>query len=354
MKRGVVGWLVGFFLLTMLAGLVTFNLTKSRILVLHTGQRDNGWVQRVDDGMRRVLEKNRSPLSVQRHYLGMERFNNEEERQEAAQLARRAIQQIRPDVLIAVDDEAQAYVARHYAVPAGSVKAGRSPMRVVFAGINQEAADYGYAGAANVTGILERLPLRALRETLTTLAPSRSGRPARIAVIAPDDETAHGQMAQVQGFDWGPHQLVGSYNLPYFADWQALIPTLKGRADALIVLSFGGIPQSAQALRPTTQAEVASWIEANASMLPLGIGTSFVENGGGLAIAPSPREMGEVAMTRALDWLQVHHEGPLVAPPLVTNQHYRVALRESALRARGIELPSVYQEAARLDKIYFP
>lgn len=354
MKRGVVGWLVGLFLLTMLAGLVTFNLTKSRVLVLHSGQRSNGWVQRIDDGMRRILDKNRRPLSVQRHYLGMERFNNEEERQEAAQLARRAIEQIRPDVLIAVDDEAQAYVARHYAVPAGTVKAGRTPMRIVFAGINQDAADYGYAAAANVTGILERLPLMALRETLSTLAPSRGGRPARIAVIGPDDETGQGQMAQVRAFDWGPHQLVGSYNLPDFASWQTLIPSLKGRADALIVLSFGGIPVSATSLRLTTQAEVASWIEANASMLPLGIGTSFVENGGGLAIAPSPREMGEVAMTRTLDWLLVHNDEPLVAPPIVRNTHYRVAMRESALRARGIELPSIYHEAARLDKIYFP
>lgn len=354
MKRGVVGWLVGFFLLTMLAGLVTFNLTKSRILVVHSGQRSNGWVQRVDEGLRGVLGKNRSPLSVQWHYLGMERFNNEEERQEAAQLARRAIEQMNPDVLIAVDDEAQAYVARHYAVPAGTVKAERSPMRIVFAGINQEAADYGYAHAANVTGILERLPLLALRETLSMLAPSRGGRPARIAVIGAADDTGQGQMAQVRAFDWGPHQLVGSYNLPDFAGWQTLIPSLTGRADALIVLSFGGLPVSATSLRHTTQAEVASWIEANASMLPLGIGTSFVENGGGLAIAPSPREMGEVAMTRTLDWVQVHNDEPLVAPPIVSNMHYRVAMRESALRARGVELPSIYREAARLDKIYFP
>lgn len=354
MKRGVVGWLAGLFLLTMLVGLVAFNLTKSRILVLHSAQRSNGWVQRIDEGLRNVLSSNRSPLSVKWHYLGMERFHNEEERQEAAQLARRAIDQIRPDVLIAVDDEAQAYVARHYAVRAAPVNAGRSPMRIVFTGIDKDAADYGYADAANVTGILERLPLNALRETVSTLAPSRGGRPARIVVVGPSDQTGQGQMAQVRAFDWGPHSLVGSYSLSNFAALQTLIPRLKGQSDVLIVLSFEGLAESATSLRAITQTEVASWIEANASMLPIGIGTSFVENGGGLAIAPAPREMGEVAMTRSLDWLKIRSDKPLAAPPIVSNQHYRVAMRESALRARNVELPSIYREAARLDKVYFP
>jgi hypothetical protein len=36
------------------------------------------------------------------------------------------------------------------------------------------------------------------------------------------------------------------------------------------------------------------------------------------------------------------------------HRHYRVALRESALRARGVTLPSIYVEAARLDCNNYP
>jgi hypothetical protein len=42
MKRGVLGWLVGIFLVAAMVLLVGFNLTKSRILVLHSGTRSSG------------------------------------------------------------------------------------------------------------------------------------------------------------------------------------------------------------------------------------------------------------------------------------------------------------------------
>jgi hypothetical protein len=121
-----------------------------------------------------------------------------------------------------------------------------------------------------------------------------------------------------------------------------------------VVLSFSGLPVSRASPRPTTMKEVALWIETNAKPVPVGIGTSFVESGGGLAIAPSPREMGEVAMRMTLDWLRALSTGEQSVPAIVSNTHYRVAVRESALRARGISLPSIYLEAARLDQIYFP
>jgi hypothetical protein len=362
MKKGLVAWQVGAFLLTTLVLLVTFNLTKSRILVLQSGERSSAWAKRVDEGIRGVLASNRQPVSVHWHYLGIERFGKEEERLEAGQLAQRAIAQFRPDVVLAVDDEAQAYVARHYvraaASRASAAKAAdpKPPLatRIVFAAIDHEPKTYGYVGAGNATGIVERLPLAALRETLATLPTLPKGKAARIAVIGPMDETGQGQMQQAKAFDWGPHTLVSTQSLPDFVSWQGAIQELDGKADVLVVLSFSGLPVSRASPRPTTMKEVAHWIETNAKPVPVGIGTSFVESGGGLAIAPSPREMGEVAMRMTLDWLRALSTGEQSVPAIVSNTHYRVAVRESALRARGISLPSIYLEAARLDQIYFP
>jgi hypothetical protein len=351
MKRGVLGWLVGIFLLAAMVLLIGFNLTKPRILVLHSGERSNGWDQRIDEGIRTALGRNRRPVSVHWYYLGLERFPLEDERQDAATQARRAIEQLRPHVVLAVDDEAQAYVARHYAVPAGSAQAAEPSTRIVYAAIDGQPSSYGYDSAANVSGVLERLPLAAMRETLLTL---RNGQPARLAVIGPVDPTGVAQMQQVQAFDWGPHGLVAAQALPDFAAWQQAIPQLDTQADVLIVLSFGGLPQGGGSSRPTAVKEVAGWIETHAKALPIGVGTAFVEGGGGLAIAPSPREMGEVAMQMSLVWLRAVANGRPAAPPVVAGMHYRVALRESALRARGVALPSIYVEAARLDRNVYP
>lgn len=351
MKRGILGGLIGLFLLAAMVLLVGFNLTKPRILVLHSGERGNGWDQRIDEGIRSALARNRRPVSVHWHYLGMERFALEEDRQDAAKQARRAIEQIRPHIVLAVDDEAQAYVARHYAVPSGSPKAADPVTRIVYAAIDGEPGRYGYEGAANASGVLERLPLAAMRETLLTL---RNGQPARVAVIGPDDATGAAQLQQVKAFDWGPHRLVAEQLVPDFAAWKEAVAQLDAQADVLIVLSFGGLPQGGGSSRPVPMKEIATWVEAHAKALPIGVGTSFVESGGGLAIAPSPREMGELAMQMSLAWLRAVANGRPAVPPPVAGAHYRVALRESALKARGLTLPSIYVEAARLDHNRYP
>jgi hypothetical protein len=261
MKRGVLGWLVGIFLLAAMALLVGFNLTKSRILVLHSGQRSSGWNLRIDEGIRAALDRNRRPVTVHWYYLGLERSPLKTGWQDAATQARRAIEQLRPHVLLAMDDEAQAYVARHYAVPAGSAQAAEPRTRIVYVAIVSQPASYGYDTAANVSGVLERLPLAAMRETLLTL---RNGQPARLAVIGSADPTGFAEMHQVQAFDWSPHRLVAAQVLADFAAWQQTIPRLDSLADVLIVLSFGGLPQGGGVSRPTTVEEVASWIETHA------------------------------------------------------------------------------------------
>ena len=121
----------------------------------------------------------------------------------------------------------------------------------------------------------------------------------------------------------------------------------------LIVLSFGGLPEGGGSSRPAAMKEVAGWIETHAKALPIGVDTAFVEGGGGLSIEPSPREMGEVAMQMSLVWLRAVANGQPAAPPVVAGRHYRVALRDGA-GARGVALPSIYLEAARLDRNDYP
>jgi hypothetical protein len=207
-------------------------------------------------------------------------------------------------------------VARHYTVPEGSAAQAANPTtRIVYVAIDSQPASYSYDSAANVSGVLERLPLAAMRETLLTL---RNGQPARLAVIGLADPTGFAEIQQVQAFDWGPHRLVAAQVLADFAAWQQTIPRLDSLADVLIVLSFAGLPQGGGVAGPTTVEEVASWIETHAKALPIGVDTSFVEGGGGLAISPSPREIGELAMQMSLTWLRDVASGRPAAPAVIT------------------------------------
>lgn len=322
--------LIGGFLLAFVVLLGFFNATKPRILVLHSSSAGSSWARQVDRGIREVLRDNRRPLSVEWHYLGVDSPASKRNIETARADALRAMSRFRPDVLVAVDDQANSLVAREYA--------GCKSPRVLYVSLNRPPSDYGYAGAANVTGIAERLPLAAVRDAMRDLFPER--RPA-LAVIGVDDESGRAEMAQVDAFDWGFVQM-GEKALVATADeWRDFVKRCPG--DVLLVLGTHDLPGANGAV--ATAADINRWTHENARGLPIGMQVNFVEDGGALSFSPPPDDSGSKAMCLALDWLD-DRETP-GAPAPVVSEHFEVALRPALLRQRGIKLPPVYIEAAR-------
>ncbi|SFU61771.1 hypothetical protein SAMN05216350_103164 [Polaromonas sp. YR568] len=341
MKSGTLAVLTGAALVVALLLLGAFNLAKPRILVLHSSDRNSSTVIRMDEGIHQTLDKNRQPMSVRWHYLGIDGMPDEEHREDAATVGLRTIEQFNPDVVIAVDDEAQEYVMRRFA--------GLERPKVIFTAIDHEPKTYGYVGAANVTGVGETVPLTAIRDMLQYV---KKGQPVRLAILGDAGPTGKGQVKQVEAFNWAPHSVVGVHTLGDFAAWQAAIKGMDGKADAVLLLSAGGLPASPTERAVVPYPDVIKWIETNAKPLPIGADIDYVEHGGGLSVASSAKAMGEIAAADALAWVKA---GPAAPPPQATqNTRYSVGMREAALRARGISLPSIYIEASRLDRLYYP
>jgi hypothetical protein len=57
-------------------------------------------------------------------------------------------------------------------------------------------------------------------------------------------------------------------------------------------------------------------------------------------------------MAMAIDWVDPSNGS--VPPMMAVSEHFDVAIRESKLRARGVNMPSIYIETARLGGRYFP
>ena len=341
MKKGIIAVLTAAFLLVALLLMGAFNFTKPRMLVLQSSDRESLTVTKMDEGIHRVLDKNRQPMSVRWHYLGIDTLPDEDHRLDAAQLGLRAIGQFDPDVVIAVDDEAQHYVMRRFA--------GRTRPKLVFAAIDQDPQAYGYVGVANVTGVVETLPLAAMGELLLQ---ARQGLPARLAVLTDTSPTGAGQLKQVQAFNWAPHSLVAVHASNDFSAWQSAVKAMDGKADAVLVLSYNGLQTSPTQTAVVAPTDIISWLERHSKPLPLGTGISYVAYGGGLSVAPSARAMGEVASASALQWLKAKPGD--TPPPITQSTHYSIAMRAGALRARNLALPSIYTEAARLEQLYYP
>lgn len=320
----IVACLLSFLLL-----LGTFNGSKPRILVLHSGQQDSPWVREVDRGMREALAANRRPVSVEWDYLDISAPGADQRVQQAQ--ARRAVGRIDPAVLIAVDDEANLLVARDYV--------GRAEPRILYVSLDRPPADYGYVGAPNVSGIAERLPFQAVKEAITALNP---GVTPSVSIIGVDNVTGRAEMAQAQAFDWGPVTVDAAGLVSAAEGWREFVSGASN-SDVLVVLSCRDLPEGDGAV--FTAAEASRWTQENSRALPIGTQVDFVENGGALSISPDPDDYGRTAIRLALDWLDDRTTpGP---PPPVESNHFAVSIRTDGLNRRGVTLPPIYLEAAR-------
>jgi hypothetical protein len=341
MKTGIIAALISVFLLSTLLLLSTVNYTKPRILVLHSSGKDASSVKQMDAGIHEALDNNRQPITTRWNYLEIDSLPDEKHRLEEGIEGRRGVDQFDPDVIIAADDEAQAYVARYYV--------GKTRPKIVYAGIDHTPQTYGYLGAINVTGVGETLPLTAIREAVSALYP---GQPARVAVLTMPGQTGEGQMQQVTHFNWAPLQLVNHQVLPDFPAWQHAIGDLDSKADVVLVLSYDGVHISSTDKTAINTHALISWVEQHSKALPIGVSTAYVDDGGALSISPSPQALGKIAGEQALTWLKAT---PSVnPPPVMFNTEYRVAMRAAELKAHHVTLPSIYVASAQLDELYRP
>lgn len=332
-------FLVGAALVAFFVLLVGFNATKPRILVLNSKPEGSVWSRKFREGVTEQLQRNRRPVSVEWAYLDFDsavsRLSPAVEQAEV----QRTIRRFDPDVLIAVDDEANALVARDFA--------GRGRPRIIYVSIDREPAHFGYVGADNVSGIADRLPVAAFKDLAGVVG---AGRPLRISAIGVDSETAQAELAQLRSHDWSPHVVVASATVGTTEEWEQFVRGTD--ADLLLVLDAGDLPRSASDPTPVPSDELIRWTEAESKALPVGTHVNFVAAGGGLSLAPPPDDYGIKAIKLALDWLD-HRDTP-GAPPPVVSDHFEVAIRSATLAKRGVFLPPIYIEAARENGTLYP
>jgi len=329
--------LIAASLLSFVLWLGVFNATKARILVVHSSSASTPWVQAVDAGMQQALEGNRRPISISWMYLDLQSPATKRQYHQSRAALQRMLDQIDPDVVIAVDDEANALISQ--------TAASSKRTRILYVSVDRSPHTYRYGGDAQVSGISETLPLAAIRDAATTLY---AGRELTAAVIGIDTPTGQAEMAQVRDFDWGPINIKASRLVATAAAWREFVSSTP--ADLLLVLSTYGLPEPNGTITPA--GPLIRWTQEQAQALPIGTQIDFVPSGGALSFAPPPLVYGQEAITAALDWLdQRRSPGP---PAAQTNAHFQVGLRQSALAARGLRLPAIYSEAARAAGALYP
>jgi ABC-type uncharacterized transport system substrate-binding protein len=318
----------GIFLLIFFAFLVVFNINKPRILILHSYATDFPWVRDINIGINRILKG--KPFLIRWNYLDTKRNPSKEYKDRAGANAIREVKKWKPDVIIAIDDNAQQMVAKDF-IDSPSTK-------IVFTGVNAEPKKYGYDKAGNVTGVLERIPFKAVHEAFMLLNPT-----GRFVHVCDNSETSGFIQKELEEFDWKPLTLVETIMCPTFSDWKKAIALANEKADFLLITHYHTImEENGKIMRPKDVLEET----LKMTRVPLiGCWDFFVEDGGMLSVSVSPFEQGEEAAKMAVQILE--HGRPIKDVPMFTSTQFTVSMRGGMLKKFSVQIPIIFEAFAR-------
>jgi len=327
------------FIFFLLVFVILVKATKPRILILHSYAADFSWVEEINTGLQRIFKG--KPYSIRYHYMDTKRHPEEGFKVKAGIAARKTIDQWKPHVVIAVDDNAQEYAARHYC--------NRLGISIVFSGVNADHADYGYDTASNATGILERIPIESVREGLQWALYPRC---RRIVHLADASETSQHISRELSRYHWEPFLFGKSVLCATFDQWKEAVREATAAADILLITHYHTIERSPRDPSIVPPREIIKWTSENSTLPIVGCWAFFVEDGGVLAFALSSYEQGEEAARMAVSIVENRMKPREI--PVKTSRQLLVCARESGLIRHRIKLPAVYEAFARATENYFP
>lgn len=331
------------FLLLCSAFLILKSLERPRVLILHSYFTDFSWVTDINEGIQRELGNR--PYNIRYYYMDTKRHSSPQFKKTAGIQARHMIDEWRPDVIIALDDNAQQYAAKYYV--------DDPEITILYAGVNATLSKYGYDKAMNVSGIAENIPWHASAEQLLKLIPKNS----RLLHLSDASESSVNVHDSILAHDWSPFEFVDTRQIEDFDEWKETVREAEDIADCLLITHYHTIQDPDNPDRIITPSEIIKWTEANTSLPTVGFWGFFVEDGGMMAVGLSPFEQGEVPAQMAIEAIE-NDINPLEIRqrfPSRDNHLFVMYMRESSFRKRlgDKPVPSFLEAFSRALDGYF-
>ena len=234
-----------------------------RVLMVHSYHAGYPWTDTITRGVRMALTNQRVTLKI--FYMDTKRHAENAWKAQAGAKARQVIAEWRPAVIIAVDDNAQEYLAKDYAQQ-------KNGPAVVFCGVNADPQRYDYP-APNVTGVLERPHFKPGLEMLSRLAPDAS----RLAIITDDSPTSAGALRYMDQAP-APWHIVSCETPRTWGQWRLAVERSQASADAIAIYMYHTVqsPDSDVSMDP---GRVMAWTAANSGIPILGFFSFTVDDG---------------------------------------------------------------------------
>lgn len=322
---------------------VFFALSKDKVkvLILHSYTPEYTWSRNIDRGLMRVLSNKGAIINYRHHYMAPKDADKKQHRR-AQKVAHRHVRDFQPDFIIAIDDYANALVARHYV--------GHRSIDIIFAGVNGSVEPYGYEGAPNVTGIYERKPIRALVDLINVI--NQYDKRSYSVIFVSDKSTSVKHDAEyMKTADWGNQvSLKGHIATDNFADWKEIILNLSDDIDYLMVSGYRNLKSADNPNKNTPPGEVARWTVLNSKKPVVGLNVFNSRDGVPLSVGVSPYEQGEVAGNMLLDLIKTGK--PAGKFDHVHPKQYLISINDE-IKQHAANIPALLKAFAKSTNNYY-
>ena len=276
--------LIVLFLFLALGFLIYQRTHKLRVFVLHSYHPSMSWVQGLETGVDQVFKKKRY-IDVRSYYMNTKRKTSPAYLRRVSRQAMALIKRYKPDVLIVFDVDAQQWVAKKLIDDADYA--------IVLAGITDSDDLVQFKAASNVTGVLEKIPVKVVQEVLSLMLPKER----RLYYLSDDSSAAKQLDKEIVDDDWGRFQLVAHNRAATFNQWKYFVLQAQTKADVILLSTYHIIRDNGKRVAPI---ELIQWTLANSKIPVIGLYESFVNDGGYLAIAVASVEQGYTAAKIAM------------------------------------------------------
>jgi ABC-type uncharacterized transport system substrate-binding protein len=327
------------FIILMIGFIISDIISRPRILIIYSYKSDSALVREEEGAIASILNNSDARPIIRRHFMGMDKSWSGRSLNIIKHDIDRAIADFRPRILISMDDEARAYIAREYG--------GRNDVNIIFGGVDETIDSQPFFEQKNVTGILEKLPLLATQELLKYL----SNKPLTLMIIGDASVSAQAEAKQIIRYDWGENKLLSSIQIKDFQSWQEKILENSDASDIIFITGYRQLRRSIYSDDIVPGQEVIEWTSAHTKSLLFANDNDFIEDGGIITLACSPREQAREAALLALKIIAGKNPTEL---PIKSGQEFFVHLSKSRLKNRDLLLPQIYESSAQASATMHP
>ncbi len=222
MNKTFLGTIAGVALASLAMMANAADYAGKRVLFVDSYHQGYAWSDGITAGVKTGLEGSGVDLKVVR--MDTKRNKSDDFKVQAAAKVKAIIDEYKPDVVIAADDNASKYLIKPFYKDAA--------LPFVFCGVNWDASVYGYP-YKNVTGMVEVSGVKELVELLSQFAKG-----SRIGFISEDTLTEHKEVENYKtklGIDVTPAYATS------FKDWKKKFVEMQGQVDILVFGNTAGM-----------------------------------------------------------------------------------------------------------------